>query len=203
MANKTFPDFVAEVPQATVQPGDLIPVVQGGVTKKAEAGQPGGVPILDANGKVIQDPASRGQPGGLAELDADGRLAQAVGYAQWTGLSSTSTTAEYTNGLSIAFTALRSGSAILTGHLEVTRQNGTPRAAAMVFVNGSEISGRKAVGFFTQENAVFLTPTYVFPVNKNDQVELRFGLWPGQADGTNELKFWTPYAYLIEFGGDQ
>jgi len=141
-----------------------------------------------------------GQAGGLAELDAHGKLMQAVGYAQWAGLTSSTTTAEYTNGLSIAFTALRSGHAVLAGQLEITLQNGTPRGAAMVFVNGSEISGRKALIFLTQEDAIFLTPTYVFPVSKNDQVELRFGLWPGQANGTNELKFWSPYAYLIEFG---
>ena len=53
MANKTFSDFVAGVPQASVQPGDLIPVVQGGVSKKAPAGQAGGPALLDAAGMVL------------------------------------------------------------------------------------------------------------------------------------------------------
>ncbi len=54
MANKTFSDWLASLAQATVAAGDLIPVVQGGVSKKAPAGQAGGLATLDASGKLVQ-----------------------------------------------------------------------------------------------------------------------------------------------------
>jgi len=52
MANKTFPNWLASLAQATVAPGDLIPVVQGGVSKQAPAGQAGGIATLDTNGRL-------------------------------------------------------------------------------------------------------------------------------------------------------
>lgn len=54
MANKTFSNWLALLAQASVSPGDLIPVVQGGVSKKAPAGQAGGIATLDAAGKLAQ-----------------------------------------------------------------------------------------------------------------------------------------------------
>ena len=54
MANKAFSDWLASLAQATAQAGDLIPIVQGGVSKKAPAGQAGGFATLDANGMVAQ-----------------------------------------------------------------------------------------------------------------------------------------------------
>lgn len=53
MANKTFSDWLASLAQATAQSGDLIPIVQGGVSKKALAGQAGGPALLDAAGMVL------------------------------------------------------------------------------------------------------------------------------------------------------
>ncbi len=53
MANKTFSNWLASLAQATVAPGDLIPVVQGGVSKRAAAGQAGGLATLDANGMPL------------------------------------------------------------------------------------------------------------------------------------------------------
>ncbi len=54
MANKTFSNWLASLAQAVVSPGDLIPVVQGGVSKRAPAGQAGGIATLDAAGKLAQ-----------------------------------------------------------------------------------------------------------------------------------------------------
>jgi len=54
MANKAFSGWLASLAKATVQPGDLIPVVQGGVSKKAPAGQAGGLATVDADGRVAE-----------------------------------------------------------------------------------------------------------------------------------------------------
>jgi len=54
MANKTFSNWLAGLAQASVSPGDLVPVVQGGVSKRAPAGQAGGIATLDAAGKLAQ-----------------------------------------------------------------------------------------------------------------------------------------------------
>ncbi len=54
MANKTFSNWLASLAQAAVSQGDLIPVVQGGVSKRAPAGQAGGIATLDAAGKLAQ-----------------------------------------------------------------------------------------------------------------------------------------------------
>lgn len=54
MANKTFSDWVQALADAQVNPGDLVPIVQGGVTKRVAAGQAGGIAMLDAAGKLAQ-----------------------------------------------------------------------------------------------------------------------------------------------------
>ncbi len=45
---------ITSLPQTSLAAGDIIPVVQGGVSKKAPAGQAGGLATLDASGKLAQ-----------------------------------------------------------------------------------------------------------------------------------------------------
>jgi len=52
--NRGFADWVAALASAAVQVGDDVPIVQGGVSKRAAAGQAGGLATLDADGKLMQ-----------------------------------------------------------------------------------------------------------------------------------------------------
>ena len=53
--DKKFSDWLTSLPVAQVAAGDLLPIVQGGVSKQAQAGTH--IPILDSSGKLAADDA--------------------------------------------------------------------------------------------------------------------------------------------------
>ena len=179
MANKTFSDWLASLAQATVQPGDLIPVVQGGVSKKAPAGQ----------------------AGGLATVGAAGVLAQRVGVLHSGSLATQTTTQPVDSGPQISFTAERAGYALVVVRVEMSPYSGSPRSAVGIYRNGTRVSSLWSAQ--TNELAVDMPPAVaIVEVAPGDVIDVRFGIFPGCDNGTNEVKLWSPFVWMLELGGE-
>jgi len=174
--NKGFADWLANLTAASVQAGDQIPFVHGGVSKRAAAGQAGGLASLDASGVVVQTTAI------LQITTAD-----------------TATTKKKVSENEIAsFTAKTTGPVVVIASGDWTRSSGSPRGAYEIYHDGTLIL-RSSV-LTDQTTAISGVVVVAFTATKGKTISVRAGVWPGQEDGTKELKIWTQRVQLLEFG---
>jgi len=189
MANKTFSNWLASLAQATVVPGDLIPVVQGGVSKRASAGQ--------ANG--------------LATLNGSGVLAQAgFVHAVGQGASLQSTTADYNSGpIAAQVTAPISGHYLAFAVGKLSPAASPPFAAGLVLVKSTD-GGTTWVAVTPRSGDIYLangadegTQTSIASgyIAAGDILGIRFGVKPNMADGTRSVNIWGP-AIIAIFTGE-
>jgi len=174
--NRGFADWLASLAATNAQAGDHVPIVQGGVSKRTSAGQ----------------------AGGIATLDGSNLVAQATAAFQAASTATNITTNKAGDNELVSFIAQKSGPVIMIASGEWTRSNGTPRGAYEIYYDGNLI---QRDGVATDQIAywpgLFVA---IFSVAKGGVISMRAGIWPGQEDGTKELKIWSHKVRLLEFG---
>ncbi len=143
-----------------------------------------------------------GRANGVATLNAAGVVAEAVGNRIYSSIATAQTTAAINDGPSLAITLSRTGIVIVMFAATFTDVTGAPRHGLGLYLNGTLSDNYYYATYFYANGNSELHGGTIITASAGDTLEMRVGIWPTAADGTNEIKFWTPRLWVAEIGAE-